>query len=140
MELLLKKDDFEMRIDPSATMISHFNKMIEQTRERIDVCKRRCDLLKKDYEAMSKKTIEKEVEEKENEKDGKNDKNDDSISGSYLKLLESDDDDEESDNIQIGSELNTQLDFDSATSTTTKVIVNLEDMENDELQTTQDDN
>ena len=103
-----------MRDPPNKRMISHFQKMIDVTRNRIVVAKNRSHQLRKKYEnGMILKESKKCKKKKE-----------DDYNDELLKVLESDEDDEEEqDGIEIDIECNTELQFDSVSSNTTNKVV-----------------
>ena len=97
-----------MRDHPNKRMISHFKKMIGVTRGRIEVAKKRCNQLRKQYdEGMNAKMSKKPVKSKKR-KDDYNDR--------LLEVLESDDDGDEEDVIELGNKCNIDLSFDSNSS------------------------
>ena len=84
------------------------------TKKRIVVAKSRCKELKDEYNGLK---VNKDEEKTKNRKE------DDCISDSYLKGLESDDDD---DVLELDNEHNVKLDFDGCSSSTSRVSVNMD--------------
>ena len=116
-----------MRDHPNSRMISHFNKMIRVTNERVEVAKVRYDDLKQEVYKMKEEEMKREEKNKKKKSSSDEPQQGDAISVASSKEEEaevyssSEDDYDEDSSDTIGNQCSIELSFDGNSSSITRL-------------------
>ena len=130
MELMMKREDYEMRKEPNEVMITHFKKMIESSNERLEAAKVRYDELKAEVDRNKEKVKRNEDQDMSCENGivestvSNESRNDDVVvleSFDESDVFQSDDDEGNENAERIANEFNYQLNFEASSSSISRI-------------------